>query len=99
MKEFSEYEKSLLNTLPSKLDIIQQNERKKLKQRISQKKYRDSLTDTAQKKKDYNNYQADYIKQYRTKKKIELLDAISKANPTIEIKESIVKQKELFKKN
>jgi len=98
MKDFSEYEKSLLNTLPSKLDVIAQNERKKLKQRISHAKYRANLTDTTEKKKEYNNYQADYIQKYRSKKKIELLDAISQKNPTVEIKESIVKQKEIIQK-
>ena len=70
MKEFSEYEKSLLNTLPSKLDIIAQNERKKLKQRISQSKYRLNLTDTTEKKKEYNNYQADYIQNTDLKRKL-----------------------------
>ena len=98
MQEFSEYEQTLLATLPSKLDIIQQNERKKLKQRISQAKYRLNLTNTTEKKQEYNNYQSNYIKQYRTKKKIELLDAISKQNPTVEIKQSIVKQKEIIQK-
>ena len=62
MTEFTEYEKTLLNTLPSKLDIIAQNKRKKLKQRISQAKYRANLTNTVEKKKEYNNYQTLYTK-------------------------------------
>ena len=86
MLEFNEYENNLLNTLPSKLNIEEQFIRKKLKQRIVQKKYRDSLTNTVEKKKEYNNYHADYIQKYRTKKKIELLDAISKTSDVKETK-------------
>ena len=91
MLEFNEYENNLLNTLPSKLNIEEQFIRKKLKQRIAQKKYRDSLTNTVEKKKEYNNYQADCIQKYRTKKKIELLNFI-------DIKTSDVKETKIINK-
>jgi hypothetical protein len=86
MLEFTEYENTLLNTLPGKLNIEEQFIRKKLKQRITQKKYRDSLTDTVEKKKIYNDYHSDYIQKYRTKKKIELLNFIE--TKTLDVKET-----------
>jgi len=78
MKEFTKDEITLLNTPPHNLNIEQQFERKKLKQRVDQAKYRSNLTNTTEKKSEFRKEQNTYIQKYRTNKKIELLNFLEK---------------------
>jgi len=78
MKEFTQTEITLLNTPPHNLNIEQQFERKRLKQRVDQAKYRSNLTNTTEKKSEFRKEQNTYIQKYRTNKKIELLNFLEK---------------------
>ena len=97
MKAFSDYEQNLLNTLPSNLNIEEQFIRKRLKQRISQAKYRSNLTDTVEKKKGYLKDQNNYVQTYRIKKKIELLNFMEKDIVDVKEMKTINKIKKTLK--
>jgi len=84
MKELTENETKLLNTPPSQLNIEQQFERKRIKQRIDQDKYRLNKTDTSDKKNEFLKKQKEYIKTYRNNKKIELFNFIENKKTDLE---------------
>ena len=77
IKKLSAEDRALLEMLPDSLDIIQKKQRANIKQRVYQAVYRNKLKDT----KGEQQYKIDKnkeMKEYRSTKKIEYLEAVEK---------------------